>query len=112
VLTLPVATLIFHGCPGELVVLAAIIGTSSVVCFFWMFGNDIAQAATTCTMLVQQRGNTVDNAFRHKRRITYKRWLWWTRFGILVMALQVAGATYLAIVLIKKEMDGHGYYAY
>jgi hypothetical protein len=40
-------------------------------------------------------------------QITYKRWLWWSRFGILVMALQVAGATYLAIVLIKKAMNGH-----
>lgn len=108
VLTLAVAALICHGCPGELAVPAAIIGTASAVRFFWMFGSGIAQAATASTMLVQQRGNTVvDNAFRHQRRITYKRWLWWSRFGILVMALQVAGATYLAIVLIKKAMNGH-----
>lgn len=108
VLIFAVAVLICHGCPGELVVPAAIIGTASVVRFFWMFGSGIAQAATASAILVQQRDNSVvDNAFRHQRRITYKRWLWWSRFGILVMAMQVAGAIYLAIVLIKKAMNGH-----
>lgn len=103
-----VAVLICHGCPGELVVPAAIIGTASVLRFFWMFGSGIAQAATASAILVQQQDNSVvDNTFRHQRRITYKRWLWWSRFGILVMAMQVAGAIYLAIVLIKKAMNGH-----
>lgn len=100
--------LVCHGCPSELVVPAAIIGTASAVRLFWMFGSGIAQAATASTMLVQQRDNTVvDNALRHRRRIIYKRWLWWSRIGILVMAIQIVGATYLAIVVIKKAMNGH-----
>lgn len=102
------AALICHGCPGELAVPAAIIMAASAVRLFWMCGSGIAQAATASTMLVQQRDNSVvDNALRHRRRIIYKRWLWWSRFGILVMAMQIVGATYLAIVIIKKAMNGH-----
>ncbi|PKU77450.1 sn1-specific diacylglycerol lipase [Dendrobium catenatum] len=38
---------------------------------------------------------------RHRRRRRYRRWLWWTRFGMFVNALQFVMALYLMYIIMK-----------
>lgn len=70
----------------------------------WMIGAGIAQEATAITILGQQQpeSSVVDTVIRHERRMRYKRWLWWTRFGTAITILQFAGAAYLLFVIVKS----------
>jgi hypothetical protein len=34
-------------------------------------------------------------------QVRYKRWLWWTRFGMAVGALQLVAATYIMFVIVR-----------
>ncbi|KAG2567039.1 hypothetical protein PVAP13_7NG224500 [Panicum virgatum] len=45
-------------------------------------------------------GPTQDFAKR-ETRVRYKRWLWWTRFGMAVGALQLVAAIYLMFVIVR-----------
>ncbi|GLU01082.1 hypothetical protein SLE2022_184080 [Rubroshorea leprosula] len=45
--------------------------------------------------------DAVDIVVRRDRRIKYKRWLWWTRFAIVVTLLQFVAATYLIFMVAK-----------
>uniref|UniRef100_A0A0D6QZ81 Uncharacterized protein n=1 Tax=Araucaria cunninghamii TaxID=56994 RepID=A0A0D6QZ81_ARACU len=103
-----VAAWICVECPRDLMVPAVLLGVSAGVRILWMFGSGNAQAATASTILRHQTDNfVVDNAVRHERRMAYKRWLWWSRFGILVTILQVLGATYFVIIIVNKSRHGH-----
>ncbi|KAL6650937.1 hypothetical protein ACP70R_009862 [Stipagrostis hirtigluma subsp. patula] len=42
-----------------------------------------------------------DAVARHEIRVRYKRWLWWTRFGMAVGALQLVAAIYLMFVIVR-----------
>uniref|UniRef100_A0ACD5UT02 Uncharacterized protein n=1 Tax=Avena sativa TaxID=4498 RepID=A0ACD5UT02_AVESA len=42
-----------------------------------------------------------DAVARHEIRVRYKCWLWWTRFGMAVGALQLVGAIYLMFVIVR-----------
>ncbi|XP_062184314.1 uncharacterized protein LOC133888178 isoform X2 [Phragmites australis] len=42
-----------------------------------------------------------DAVARHEIRLRYKRWLWWTRFGVAVGALQLVAAIYLMFVIVR-----------
>ncbi|KAM3387818.1 hypothetical protein ACQJBY_010572 [Aegilops geniculata] len=42
-----------------------------------------------------------DAVARHEIRVRYTRWLWWTRFGMAVGALQLVGAIYLMLVIVS-----------
>ncbi|XP_040379409.1 uncharacterized protein LOC102717245 isoform X2 [Oryza brachyantha] len=42
-----------------------------------------------------------DAVARHDIRVRYKRWLWWTRFGMAVGAMQLVGAIYLMFVIVR-----------
>ncbi|XP_077211969.1 lipase class 3 family protein isoform X2 [Tasmannia lanceolata] len=81
------------------------VGVVTVVAFFRimsMIGTGIAQEATASTIVSQQAESSVVNAvIRHQRRMRYKRWLWWTRFGMVITMLQFVGAAYLMIITIK-----------
>jgi hypothetical protein len=39
--------------------------------------------------------------FHLAEQVRYKRWLWWTRFGVAVGALQMLAAIYLMFVIVK-----------
>ncbi|XP_057851493.2 uncharacterized protein LOC131061694 isoform X1 [Cryptomeria japonica] len=107
VLSAGLAVLICSECSGDLVIPAAIIAVSAGVRIVWMFGSGYAQAITASTILREQTDNfVVDNAVRHERRMAYKRWLWWSRFGVLVTLMLVVGASYLVIIIIKS-IHGH-----
>ncbi|KQJ83283.1 sn1-specific diacylglycerol lipase beta isoform X3 [Brachypodium distachyon] len=42
-----------------------------------------------------------DVVARHEIRVRYKCWLWWTRLGMAVGALQLVGAIYLMFVIVR-----------
>ncbi|XP_039773320.1 diacylglycerol lipase-beta-like isoform X1 [Panicum virgatum] len=42
-----------------------------------------------------------DAVARHEIRVRYKRWLWWTRFGMAVGVLQLVAAIYLMFVIVR-----------
>ncbi|TVU15468.1 hypothetical protein EJB05_38990, partial [Eragrostis curvula] len=44
-----------------------------------------------------------DAVARHDIRVRYKRWLWWTRFGMAVGALQLVAAIYLMFVIDEAD---------
>ncbi|KAJ8504101.1 hypothetical protein OPV22_004987 [Ensete ventricosum] len=51
-----------------------------------------------------------DDDFRRMRKMRYKKWLWWTRFGMMVTALQFVVALYLISIFAKdfsSGADGH-----
>lgn len=39
--------------------------------------------------------------FRLTEQVRYKRWLWWTRFGMAIGALQLVAAIYLMFVIVR-----------
>ena len=39
--------------------------------------------------------------FHLSEQVRYKRWLWWTRFGMAVGALQLVAAIYLMFVIVR-----------
>ncbi|XP_031494511.1 uncharacterized protein LOC116260359 isoform X2 [Nymphaea colorata] len=68
-----------------------------------MVGTGIAQKATAITILSHQLDDAAAEAVvRQDRRLKYKRWLWWTRFGMLITLLQFFGASYLVFIIMKE----------
>ncbi|XP_059447709.1 uncharacterized protein LOC132179091 isoform X4 [Corylus avellana] len=66
--------------------------------------SGIAQEATAKTILespAESPPAVLDAVIRHKRRMRYKKWLWWTRFAMVITVLQVVGATYLMFHITK-----------
>ncbi|URE42619.1 Lipase (class 3) [Musa troglodytarum] len=49
---------------------------------------------------------TVDSVVRNDRRLRYKRWLCWTRFGMAVTVLQFLGAIYLMFIVLTDISYG------
>ncbi|XP_020595922.1 uncharacterized protein LOC110035927 [Phalaenopsis equestris] len=65
----------------------------------------IAQAHAAVSIATAAAGDPrMENAgddSRHRRRRRYRRWLWWTRCGMLVNALQFVMALYLMYIIMK-----------
>ncbi|KAG0540581.1 hypothetical protein BDA96_03G421400 [Sorghum bicolor] len=40
------------------------------------------------------------------QKLRYKRWLWWTRFGMVITVLQFVLAIYLMCIILKDVLDG------
>ncbi|KAF6174124.1 hypothetical protein GIB67_029167 [Kingdonia uniflora] len=83
----------------------------AVVRNVWMVATGIAQEATATTILsVPSDSVAADAVFRLERRMRYKRWLWWTRFGNVVSVLQFVGATYFMFVIVKYASHSGDFY--
>ncbi|CAN6483272.1 unnamed protein product [Victoria cruziana] len=68
-----------------------------------MVGTGIAQESTAITILNNQLDDAAAEAVvRQDRRLKYKRWLWWTRFGMLITLLQFCAAGYLVFIIMKE----------
>ncbi|OAY71544.1 Sn1-specific diacylglycerol lipase alpha [Ananas comosus] len=67
-----------------------------------------AQRATAETIIshVSESSVAADSVVRHERRMRYKRWLWWTRFGMFITTLQFIAALYLMGVVAKDLSSG------
>ncbi|XP_062109907.1 uncharacterized protein LOC133821780 isoform X2 [Humulus lupulus] len=73
------------------------------------FFTAAAQKATAMTIVDSPADATpvVDTVIRHERRMRYKRWLWWTRFAMVVNMLQFIGATYLVFTIASYASHDH-----
>lgn len=75
-----------------------------------MVPSGIAQRATAKIILetpAESSAAAVDAVIRHERRMRYIKWLWWTRFTMVITVLQFVGATYLMFHITKhKSHDG------
>nr|CAD1837117.1 unnamed protein product [Ananas comosus var. bracteatus] len=74
-----------------------------------MVGAARAQHATAETIAgyLVDGSVAVDGALRHERRVRYKRWLWWTRFGMVVTVLQFVAAVYLMFIINDFAFNGN-----
>ncbi|CAA6663976.1 unnamed protein product [Spirodela intermedia] len=68
-----------------------------------MVGAAFAQMKTAASVAscLSEGSIAVDAVVRHERRVRYKRWLWWTRFGTVITMSQIVGAVYLTIITVK-----------
>ncbi|OVA19069.1 Lipase [Macleaya cordata] len=83
----------------------SVVAIAAAVRIMSMIGIAIAQEATATTILSSSPADSssaVDAVIRHERRMRYKRWLWWTRFGMVITVLQFLGATYLMFIILKS----------
>ncbi|KAL5703162.1 hypothetical protein ACHQM5_028289 [Ranunculus cassubicifolius] len=81
---------------------------TSIVRVVSMIGTGIAQEATANTIISSPAESlVVDAVIRQERRMRYKKWLWWTRFGMVITVVQFVGATYLLFVMLKY-VSTHG----
>ncbi|XP_073008012.1 uncharacterized protein [Typha latifolia] len=93
---------VVSSCPGGERLPFAVASMVAGVKIMSMIGAGMAQHATA-EMIVRspiESSIAVDAVVRHERRVRYKRWLWWTRFGMVVTVLQFFGALYLLYVIL------------
>ncbi|CAL5026754.1 unnamed protein product [Urochloa decumbens] len=92
------------GCGGALALAAA--PAMAGVRVLTMIGAARAQHATADAIARRHLHEddasvAADAVARHEIRVRYKRWLWWTRFGMAVGALQLVAAIYLMFVIVR-----------
>ncbi|XP_024517197.1 uncharacterized protein LOC9630232 isoform X2 [Selaginella moellendorffii] len=98
------------GCPRSLLVAAALVASGACARVAWVVGTGLCQAATAVTMIAEEHvpasrrrtSGATSAAIRIGRRIWYRRWLWWGRFGVLVTSFQTGGACYLTILAVRN----------
>ncbi|PUZ53463.1 hypothetical protein GQ55_5G054000 [Panicum hallii var. hallii] len=67
-----------------------------------------AQGAAASAIAAGAIGAHVDSErdLRQLSRLRYKRWLWWTRFGMVITMLQFVSAIYLMCIIMKDILAG------
>ncbi|XP_078441057.1 lipase class 3 family protein isoform X2 [Wolffia australiana] len=73
-----------------------------------MVGVALAQMETASSVAncLSEGYVAVDASVRHERRVRYRRWLWWTRFGMVITISQIVGALYLSVVIFNVISSG------
>ncbi|KAF4390451.1 hypothetical protein G4B88_024457 [Cannabis sativa] len=101
----------FPSCHRRLLIPFLLLSLFSLLRILTTFCIALAQKATAMTIVESPALDAtpvVDTVVRHERRMRYKRWLWWTRFGMFVTMLQFIGATYLVFTIatyVSHEND-------
>ncbi|WOL02425.1 hypothetical protein Cni_G11144 [Canna indica] len=94
------------GCSGEKLPIAASMLIAGVRVFA-MVGAGKAQQETAEVIVSSPIDSAAaDAVVRHEIRLRYKRWLWWTRFGMAVTVMQFIGAIYLTFILLTDLSYG------
>uniref|UniRef100_A0A0D9W6I4 Uncharacterized protein n=1 Tax=Leersia perrieri TaxID=77586 RepID=A0A0D9W6I4_9ORYZ len=74
-----------------------------------MVGAAHAQEVTAVAIVASGadggEGRPTQEFAKRETRVRYKRWLWWTRFGMAVGAMQLFGAIYLIYVIVRDLSD-------
>ncbi|ONM35523.1 Sn1-specific diacylglycerol lipase alpha [Zea mays] len=67
-----------------------------------------AQGAAASAIAAGAIGAHVDSErdLRQLSRLRYKRWLWWTRFGMIITVLQFVLAIYLMCIILRDVLAG------
>ncbi|XP_038989675.1 uncharacterized protein LOC103717554 isoform X2 [Phoenix dactylifera] len=94
---------VVSGCSGEEKLPFSVVSLVAGVRIVAMVGAGKAQQETAETIVNHpiESSIAVDAVIRHERRMRYKRWLWWTRFGMAVTVLQFVGAVYLMYIIFS-----------
>ncbi|XP_016713892.2 uncharacterized protein [Gossypium hirsutum] len=93
-----VVAISFPGCRPHKVLPIIVVSFFSAVRIGTMIGLGITQEATAKIITQNSSESQVlDAVIRQHRRVTYKAWLWWSRFAMVVTVLQILGAFYLIV---------------
>ncbi|KAG5231942.1 hypothetical protein OIU78_015081 [Salix suchowensis] len=95
--------LVFPGCDLQRITIpVAMVSLAAAFKIFAMFKSGIAQKATAFSILDSPLDSSaVDSINRLRRRLRYRTWLWWSRFGLVMTLLQVSTAIYLVFNVAK-----------
>ncbi|KAJ3696868.1 hypothetical protein LUZ61_000573 [Rhynchospora tenuis] len=95
---------IVSDCSNEVKVPFALAPFMAGVKILAMVGAGKAQHAAAETIMNRSMGESiaVDAVIRHERRVRYRRWLYWTRFGMAITGLQFLGAAYLTFIVFTN----------
>ncbi|KAJ6680409.1 LIPASE CLASS 3 FAMILY PROTEIN [Salix purpurea] len=95
--------LVFPGCNLQRITIpVAMVSLAAAFKIFAMFKSGIAQKATAFSILDSPLDSSaVDSINRLRRRLRYRTWLWWSRFGLVMTLLQVSTAIYLVFNVAK-----------
>ncbi|KAB2092204.1 hypothetical protein ES319_A02G013400v1 [Gossypium barbadense] len=104
-----VVAISFPGCRPHKVLPIIVVSFFSAVRIGTMIGLGITQEATAKIITQNSSESQVlDAVIRQHRRVTYKAWLWWSRFAMVVTVLQILGAFYLIVnVATFVSEDAH-----
>ncbi|CAM0884151.1 unnamed protein product [Alopecurus aequalis] len=105
-----VAALALRGrCGGALGPAAAAASAASAARLLASAVAGFAQGAAAAAIAAGAIGAHVDSDrdLRHLSRLRYKRWLWWTRFGMVITVLQFVLAFYLVYIILKDLSAGN-----
>ncbi|XP_072965575.1 uncharacterized protein [Typha angustifolia] len=86
-------------------VLVSLVAGIRMVYMVWA-GRAQCSTAAAIVSHVSESSAGADSTVRCERRMRYKRWLWWTRFGMIITALQFFVALYLTCILAKDLSSG------
>ncbi|KAJ7527077.1 hypothetical protein O6H91_16G035500 [Diphasiastrum complanatum] len=98
--TLMAAVSAKSGCPRPCLVAATLVAIGCLCRLVVMVGLGFTQAFIAGSM-------TAPDAVL-QQRIWYSRWHLWSRFGSIVMILQLIGAVYLSSMSIKRQSNNYG----
>ncbi|KAH8489452.1 hypothetical protein H0E87_024901 [Populus deltoides] len=95
--------LVFPGCELDRITIpVAMVSLAAAFKIFAMFKSGIAQKATAFSILDSPLDSSpIDSINRHRRRLRYKTWLWWSRFALVMTLLQISTAIYLVFNVAK-----------
>uniref|UniRef100_I1NUB9 Uncharacterized protein n=1 Tax=Oryza glaberrima TaxID=4538 RepID=I1NUB9_ORYGL len=96
------------GCGGALGPVAAAASAASAARLVASAVAGFAQGAAAAAIAAGAIGAHVDSDrdLRHLSRLRYKRWLWWTRFGVVITVLQFVLALCLLCIIVKDFSAG------
>ncbi|KAJ4843652.1 hypothetical protein Tsubulata_010148 [Turnera subulata] len=93
---------VFQDCDGKSLTTPVVgVSLAAALKILAMVRTGMAQRATATTIL----DSPADNVNRLKRRISYKRWLWWSRFTLIITLLQTVCAFYLLFIVVQHVSD-------
>ncbi|KAF3337918.1 hypothetical protein FCM35_KLT18505 [Carex littledalei] len=95
---------IVSDCSNQVKVPFALVPFIAGVKIMAMVGAGKAQHAAAETIMSRSMDESiaVDAVIRHERRVRYRRWLYWTRFGMAITGLQFLGAAYLTFIVFTN----------
>nr|XP_010930154.1 uncharacterized protein LOC105051408 isoform X2 [Elaeis guineensis] len=101
---------VVSGCSDEEKLSFAVVSLVAGVRIMAMVGAGKAQQETAESIVNHpiESSIAVDAVIRHERRLRYKRWLWWARFGTAVTVLQFLGAVYLMYIIFSDFSYNRG----
>ncbi|OMO79668.1 Lipase, class 3 [Corchorus olitorius] len=99
----------FPGCNRRNILPIVAVSILAAIKIGTMIKLGIAQEATAKTITDSpSESGVLEAVMRQDRRLKYKRWLWWSRWAMVVTILQILGAFYLMVYVTRYvSQDGN-----